>query len=103
MHDGKVYGVPHVWGTSGLIVNRKAAGQVADYTDLCNTNLNGAVSYRLKRPTLIGFAFAMGEDPFAAYDNKTSTRPFSIKSKTTNRMTKAMLKPTGAAVMPCLT
>ncbi|UZE96627.1 extracellular solute-binding protein [Alkalimarinus alittae] len=70
MHNGKVYGVPHVWGTSGLIVNRKTAGQVADYTDLCDTRLNGAVSYRLKRPTIIGFAFAMGEDPFGAYGDK---------------------------------
>ncbi|WP_250655409.1 extracellular solute-binding protein [Alkalimarinus coralli] len=70
-HNGEVYGVPHVWGTSGLVVNRKAAGQVADYTDLCDTSLSGSVSYRLKRPTLIGFAFAMGEDPFAAYNNKS--------------------------------
>ncbi|ABC28329.1 Spermidine/putrescine-binding periplasmic protein [Hahella chejuensis KCTC 2396] len=68
--DGKVYGVPHVWGTSGLIVNRKSAPAVADYTDLCATGLNGDVSYRLKRPTLIGFAFAMGEDPFSAYSDK---------------------------------
>lgn len=67
--EGDVYGVPHVWGTSGLIVNTKAAGTVKDYTDLCNADLGGAVSYRLKRPTLIGFAFAMGEDPFAAYND----------------------------------
>lgn len=69
--DGKVYGVPHVWGTSGLVVNRKAAGAVADYTDLCDPAYAGKVSYRLKRPTLIGFAFAMGMDPFAAYDDST--------------------------------
>ncbi|WP_146585249.1 extracellular solute-binding protein [Puniceibacterium confluentis] len=65
--DGAVYGVPHVWGTSGLIVNAAEAGAVADYTDLCNEDLAGKVTYRLKRPTLIGFAFAMGLDPFAAY------------------------------------
>ena len=68
--NGKVYGVPHVWGTSGLVVNRKAAGDVKDYTDLCNEGYKGKVSYRLKRPTLIGFAFAMGMDPFAAYGDK---------------------------------
>ncbi len=68
--DGKVYGVPHVWGTSGLVVNRKEATGVADYTDLCQSGLEGQVSYRLKRPTLIGFAFAMGEDPFAAYNDQ---------------------------------
>ncbi len=67
--EGEVYGVPHVWGTSGLIVNRKAASTVKDYTDLCDASLKGSVSYRLKRPTLIGFAFALGEDPFAAYDD----------------------------------
>lgn len=67
--DGKVYSVPHVWGTSGLIVNTKLASGIADYTDLCKPGLEDKVSYRLKRPTLIGFAFAMGMDPFAAYDN----------------------------------
>lgn len=68
--NGEVYGVPHVWGTSGLMVNAKDAASVKDYTDLCKDGLSGPVSYRLKRPTLIGFAFAMGEDPFAAYDDK---------------------------------
>ncbi|MHA1545932.1 MAG: extracellular solute-binding protein [Alphaproteobacteria bacterium] len=68
--DGKVYGVPHVWGTSGLVVDTKMAGSVKDYTDLCSSAVAGKVSYRLKRPTLIGFAFAMGMDPFAAYGDK---------------------------------
>ncbi|MFQ6022798.1 MAG: extracellular solute-binding protein [Acidiferrobacterales bacterium] len=67
---GKVYGVPHVWGTSGLIVNNKLASGIADYTDLCKPGLEGKVTYRVKRPTLIGFAFAMGMDPFAAYNEK---------------------------------
>lgn len=62
-----VYGVPHVWGTSGLVVNTAMASDVKDYTDLCADGMAGKVSYRLKRPTLIGFAFAMGLDPFAAY------------------------------------
>ncbi len=67
--DGKVYAVPHVWGSSGLIVNRSIAADVKDYTDLCDSKYAGKVTYRLKRPTLIGFAFAMGEDPFAAYSD----------------------------------
>ncbi len=67
--DGEVYGVPHVWGTSGLVLDTTKAGSVKDYTDLCNDDVAGKVSYRLKRPTLIGFAFAMGLDPFAAYDD----------------------------------
>ena len=69
--NGDVYGVPHVWGTSGLVINTAEAGEtVKDYTDLCAPEVAGKVSYRLKRPTLIGFAFAMGEDPFAAYGDE---------------------------------
>lgn len=69
--DGEVYGLPHIWGTSGLVVDTKKAPDVKDYTDLCNDSVAGKVSYRLKRPTLIGFAFAMGMDPFAAYSDET--------------------------------
>jgi len=68
--DGDFYGVPSVWGTSGLIVHNSVADTVSDYTDLCDPAVAGSVSYRLKRPTLIGFAFAMGMDPFAAYGNR---------------------------------
>jgi len=65
--EGEVYGLPHVWGTSGLVVNTAMAGDVKDYVDLCAPAVAGKVSYRLKRPTLIGFAYSMGLDPFAAY------------------------------------
>ncbi|MFD3188649.1 extracellular solute-binding protein [Sedimentitalea sp. HM32M-2] len=65
--DDQVYAVPHVWGTSGLVLDTAKAGMVKDYTDLCGDSVAGKVSYRLKRPTLIGFAYAMGMDPFAAY------------------------------------
>jgi spermidine/putrescine transport system substrate-binding protein len=77
--DGKVYGVPHVWGTDGLVVNTKTATGIKDYTDLCAPQLNGSVSYRLKRPTLIAFAFAMGEDPFAAYADKAQYQGIMTK------------------------
>ena len=70
--DGEVYGLPHVWGTSGLVVNTAMAGDVKDYTDLCNASVSGKVSYRLKRPTLIGFAYSMGLDPFAAYGDEAA-------------------------------
>ncbi|MDH5773007.1 MAG: extracellular solute-binding protein [Rhodospirillaceae bacterium] len=65
--NGKVYGVPHVWGTSALTVNTELASDIRDYTDLCNPKYAGKVTYRMKRPTLIAFAFSMGMDPFAAY------------------------------------
>jgi spermidine/putrescine transport system substrate-binding protein len=67
--DGKVYAVPHIWGTDGLVVNTKSAASVADYADLCAPDVAGKVSFRAKRPALIAFAFSMGMDPFAAYGN----------------------------------
>lgn len=70
--DGEVYGVPHIWGTSGLILHDAARDTVKDYVDLCDDSVAGRVSYRLARPTLIGFAFSMGEDPFAAYDDEAT-------------------------------
>ncbi len=69
--DGKVYGVPHIWGTEGLVVNTKLT-KMNDYTDLCRADVKGKVSMRLKRPTLISFAFAAGKDPFALYNNPTA-------------------------------
>src|SRR6195952_370068 len=63
---GKVYGLPHIWGTDGLVVNSKVA-KIADYPDLCKPDVAGKTSVRLKRPTLLAFAFAAGKDPFALY------------------------------------
>ncbi|MCG8618488.1 MAG: extracellular solute-binding protein [Desulfobacterales bacterium] len=69
MVDGKSYGIPHVYGTSGLIINKKFAPEAADYKDLLNDAYAGRISYRLKRPTLIGLAFSLGNDPFALYND----------------------------------
>ena len=78
--EGQVYGVPHVWGTSGLVMNTAVAGDVVkDYTDLCDPAVAGKVSYRLKRPTLIGFAFSMGMDPFAAYGDEAAYQDMMSK------------------------
>ncbi len=63
------YGVPFCYGTSGLIVNTKLAPEAKDYTALLDKAYDGRISYRLKRPTLIGLAFASGDDPFAKYDD----------------------------------
>ena len=65
---GKVYGLPHIWGTDGLVVNTKLT-QMADYTDLCRADVKGKVAVRLKRPTLLAFAFASGKNPFALYND----------------------------------
>ena len=64
--EGKVYGLPHIWGTDGLVVNTKLA-KMTDYPDLCKAEFKGKTSVRLKRPTLLAFAFASGKDPFALY------------------------------------
>ena len=65
--DGKVYGLPHIWGTDGLVINSKLAKNIADYPDLCKKEYKGKTSVRLWRPTLLGFAFASGKDPFKLY------------------------------------
>jgi spermidine/putrescine transport system substrate-binding protein len=69
MVDGQPYGVPFCWGTSGLVVNKKFAPNASDYSDILNAMYKGRISYRLKRPTLIALAFAMGENPFAKYSD----------------------------------
>ena len=66
--DGKLYGLPYVWGAEGLVVNTKLA-RVSDYPDLCRPDLKDKTSMRLRRPTLMAFAFASGKDPFALYNN----------------------------------
>ena len=63
---GKVYGLPHIWGTDGLVVNTKLT-KMSDYPDLCRADVKGKTAVRLKRPTLLAFAFASGKDPFALY------------------------------------
>ena len=84
--DGAVYGLPHVWGTSGLVLNTAMAADVQDYTDLCAASVAGKVSYRLKRPTLIGFAYSMGLDPFAAYNDTAAYQGIldQVESKLTD-------------------
>lgn len=77
--EGAAYGLPHVWGTSGLVVNTKMAPNVQDYIDLCSADVAGKVSYRLKRPTLIAFAFSMGLDPFEAYGDADAYKDIMSK------------------------
>ena len=64
--DGKQYGLPYLWGTDGIVINTKKA-KAADYLDLCKPELKGKTAVRLRRPTMMAFAFALGKDPFALY------------------------------------
>ena len=66
------FGVPFCYGTTGMIVNKKLAPEANDWSDLWNPKYAGKISYRLKRPLLIGAAFGMGEDPFALYNDKVA-------------------------------
>ncbi|MEO6625026.1 MAG: extracellular solute-binding protein [Burkholderiaceae bacterium] len=67
--DGMVYGLPHIWGTDGLVINSKLAKNIADYPDLCKKESKNKTSVKLWRPTLLAFAFATGKDPFALYSD----------------------------------
>ena len=66
--DGKLYGLPYVWGTEGLVYNSKKT-TIADYRDLCKPELRGRSAVRLKRPTLMAFALALGTNPFTLYND----------------------------------
>lgn len=66
------FGVPHCYGTTGMIVNKKLAPEANDWSDLWNPKYEGKISYRLKRPLLIATALGMGEDPFALYSDKAA-------------------------------
>ena len=86
--DGEVYAVPHQWGTSGLMANKSMAPDVKAWGDLCDPQYKGKTSMRLKRTILLGMAFDMGEDPFAAYADldkyqgildKVADKPISCK------------------------
>lgn len=74
--DGKSYAVPHVYGTSGLVVNKEKAPDVKDYKDLLDPRYTGRVSYRMKRPTLLAMGYSLGYDPFALYDDKEAYQKF---------------------------
>jgi spermidine/putrescine-binding protein len=45
--QGKVYGLPHIWGTDGLVVNTKLA-KISSYPDLCKAEYKGKTSMRTK-------------------------------------------------------
>jgi spermidine/putrescine transport system substrate-binding protein len=65
--EGEVYSVPHQWGTSGVMADITKAPDFNGWDDLCDPEYKGRTSMRLKRTILLGTAFAMGKDPFAAY------------------------------------
>ena len=64
MVKGKSYAVPHVYGTSGLVVNRAKAPNAKDYKDLLDPQYSGRVSYRVRRPILMAMGYSLGYDPF---------------------------------------
>lgn len=89
--DGKLYALPYLWGTDGLVVNTKRA-QVSDYTDLCKPELKGKTAIRLRRPTLMAFAFASGKDPFALYGDPKAYAALMDQVGTTLSACKSIVK-----------
>ncbi len=67
--EDEYYGLPHIWGTSGLIVNKKYCNDVEDYSDLFNPKYKGRISYRLVRATVCGVSFSLGNEHFKAYND----------------------------------
>lgn len=76
MVNGKSYGVPHVYGTSGLCINRAKAPDVKDYKDMLDPKYTGRVSYRMRRPVLMAMGFSLGYDPFALYNDRAKYAEF---------------------------
>lgn len=70
--DGKLYAVPHQWGTSGLVADITKAPNVKGWGDLCDPQYKGRTSMRLRRTILLGTAFSLGKDPFALYADKAA-------------------------------
>ena len=68
--DGRSYGVPFCWGTSGLIVNKKYAPNVRNFADLFDARHKGRISYRLQRPILMAAAFSLNFNPFELYGDE---------------------------------
>ncbi len=90
--DGESYGVPHCYGTTGMIVNTKFAPGANDWSDLWNPEYAGKISYRLKRPLLIATAFGMEEDPFALYGDINAYRALMKRVETTLIKGKKLVK-----------
>ena len=65
--DGVAYSIPHMWGTSGLVVDTSQAPGIKDWLDICDPQYTGKTSMRLKRSILVGSAFALGHNPYEAY------------------------------------
>ena len=65
--DGKLYALPYLWGTDGLVVNTKKHDDGRLSAICAVPDLKGKTSIRLRRPILMAFAFAAGKDPFALY------------------------------------
>jgi len=76
MVDGKGYGVPHVSGTNGLIVNKALAPDVKDFTDLLDLKYKGRISYRMKSPVIKAMGYALGYTPIEDYHDKVKYQEF---------------------------
>lgn len=73
--EGKVYAIPHFWGTTAMIVNTDLAPNAGkSYNDLFDPAYCGHVSYRAKYDTLYMTAYALGYDPAKAVASEEEYR-----------------------------
>ncbi|EHS52370.1 extracellular solute-binding protein family 1 [Rhizobium sp. PDO1-076] len=83
--DGEVYAVPHQWGTSGIMANKKEAPDAKSWADLCDPKYKGRTSMRLRRTILLGTAFSMGMNPFDLYSDAKAYQ--GMLDKVTEKLT----------------
>ncbi|SFG93189.1 spermidine/putrescine transport system substrate-binding protein [Desulfotomaculum arcticum] len=63
--DGKLYALPYVWGTSGIVVNTKYVNKKdLSYQDIYDDQWAGKVTTRYAFPTFVGAAYGLGVDLF---------------------------------------
>jgi spermidine/putrescine transport system substrate-binding protein len=88
----KSFAVPHVYGTSGLAVNKAKTPDAKDFKDLLDPKYAGRISMRLKRPILMAIGFSLGYDPFALYNDREGYQKFLNKMEEVFIKAKPLLK-----------
>jgi spermidine/putrescine transport system substrate-binding protein len=66
--NGRLYGAPYIYGIEGLVADTRRI-EVNDTNDLCRPEIAPRAALRIRRNTLIAFAFAEGKDPFSLYND----------------------------------
>jgi spermidine/putrescine transport system substrate-binding protein len=69
--DGKVYCIPYVWGTSGIVVNTdKIKKDSYSFMDIYDEQWCGHATTRFRWPTFAGAGYGLGWDVFRNYKSE---------------------------------